>query len=229
VAAVGPVAAGARWAALAAFLTFFAVSWTKALVGEETCSCLSNRVPINPRWMAILDLAAILALWRWQPPEREGQSAGSRRLRLAVVLFLCLLLGASSGSIAFVSRPTALNNPISHDGAGDKALLVSLPGNLDLGVVPAGDRAEARFSLSNPGANAVKVGEITTSCGCFRVVLSNTVIGPGESTEATALLDLAEEPAFVGTLRLTAAAGAEEKVPAFVVHAKVMVEKRQAE
>jgi hypothetical protein len=212
-------ARGCRWAALSAFLAFSGVSTSKALASEATCSCF-GAVQMSPGWTAALDLSAILALWLWHPVERSGWPR-----RLCLVLFV----GVSAAIILAVSRPTALNNPLSPAAPENKALLVSLPRQLDFGVVPSGGLAEARFTLRNPGANTVQVGEITASCGCFRVVLNNTVIGPGETTEATARLDLAEEPDFVGRLRLTAVAGSEEKLPAFIIDAKVTVEKRRAE
>ncbi len=225
VAAVGPDPRGCRWAALAAFIAFFGASTSKALAGEATCGCF-GRVAISPRWTASLDFAAILALWLWQPAEGSGRPWGSHRVQVAAILPLSLLLSIFGGIMLAVSRPTALNNPISPDGAGDKALLVSSPDKLDFGAVPAGGRAEARFSLRNPGTSVVKVREITTSCGCFRVVLGNTVIGPEETAEAIVWLNLADEPDFVGTLRLTAVAKSGEQFPAFVVRAKVTVEKR---
>lgn len=97
---------GVRWAALAAFHTFLAVSVTRALAGEETCGCF-GRVPISPIWMAALDLAAILALWLWRPPKGRGVGRRVPWLRAMPVLVLLLLVGVSGGIVLAVGGPVA--------------------------------------------------------------------------------------------------------------------------
>jgi hypothetical protein len=47
-----------RWA-VGAFHVFFTLSLSRALAGEECCSCFGP-VPIDPRWTAALDLAAFV-------------------------------------------------------------------------------------------------------------------------------------------------------------------------
>jgi hypothetical protein len=89
---------GARWAALAAFHVFFTMSLSLALAGEESCGCF-GRVPIDPRWTAALDFAAILALWRWSPAEQGGWPVGGRNLRLGAILLLFLLVSVPGGIV----------------------------------------------------------------------------------------------------------------------------------
>jgi hypothetical protein len=88
----------ARWAALVAFHVFFTLSLSRALAGEASCGCFGP-VPIDPRWTAALDLAAILALWRWRPPERSGWPVGAHCLRVAAVPILFLLVGVPGGLV----------------------------------------------------------------------------------------------------------------------------------
>lgn len=95
---------------MVAFLAFFAVSLTKALMGEETCGCFSSRVPIDPRWAAAIDLAAILALWRWHPSERPGLPAGAREQCAVAALVLLLFVGVPGGIVLAVSGPAVLGD-----------------------------------------------------------------------------------------------------------------------
>jgi hypothetical protein len=89
---------GARWGALAAFHVFFTLSLSGALAGEESCGCF-GRVAIDPRWTAALDLAAILALWRWRPPEDPRWPIGSHSRRVAAFLLLFLVAGVPGGIV----------------------------------------------------------------------------------------------------------------------------------
>jgi hypothetical protein len=98
----------ARWTALAAFHAFFAFSLFKVLEGEASCGCFGP-VPISPRATAALDLAAILSLWLWHPPERAERAVGSRRLRDSAILFVLLLLGIPGGVVLAVSYPDVLD------------------------------------------------------------------------------------------------------------------------
>jgi hypothetical protein len=98
---------GARWAALVAFHVFFIVSLSKALAGEADCGCFGR--PVSPRWTAALDLAAILALWRWRPAETEGWLLRGPWLRAAVLLILALLVGIPGGIVLAVSGPAVLD------------------------------------------------------------------------------------------------------------------------
>jgi hypothetical protein len=64
----GLLSSFARWTALGAFLAFFGVSISKALAGEASCGCFGAVVQMSPRFTAIMDLAVIVALFRWRPP-----------------------------------------------------------------------------------------------------------------------------------------------------------------
>ena len=58
------------WAAvLALFGLFMCVSLYKAISGHATCGCF-GRVPVNPWYTRILDVAIVLSLLCWRPKER---------------------------------------------------------------------------------------------------------------------------------------------------------------
>jgi hypothetical protein len=81
------------------------------------------------------------------------------------------------------------------------------------------------FSLHNPRTTAVEVAEVRTSCDCFRVDLPTDIIEPGQKVQATARIDLSDDPKFAGRLVLDATARAkDQKAIAFVIYADVKVE-----
>jgi hypothetical protein len=114
---------GARRAALAAFLVFFVVSLFMALAGESSCGCF-GRVPVSPRYIAVLDFAASLSLWLWRPSAiAVERPVGSRLLRVAAVLLLFLLVGVPSGIVLAAHRPTSLNPDAEIDANQSVVLL----------------------------------------------------------------------------------------------------------
>jgi len=62
-----------RQAALVCFSAFACVSFYKALSGEATCGCF-GRVPVNPWYTLLLDLAAVAALLLCRPARRAETS-----------------------------------------------------------------------------------------------------------------------------------------------------------
>ncbi len=104
-------------------------------------------------------------------------------------------------------------------------LLRASPGSLDAGTVPQGGHRQIRFDLHNSGDTAVDVTEISTSCGCFEVVISDRQIVPGATVGAVARIDLADKPGFVGSLQLEATGrSGTNKTAAFIVRVHVDVE-----
>jgi len=89
--------------ALLCFSTFGCVTLYKALSGEATCGCF-GRVPVNPWYTLVLDLAAVTALLRWRPargaetsplpPVGEGPGVRARAgTRLGWILGISLAAG----------------------------------------------------------------------------------------------------------------------------------------
>jgi hypothetical protein len=105
---------GARWTALFAFGVFFAVSLSKAQGGEASCGCF-GRVSISPRWSAGLDLAAIIALWLWQPAESAGWTGEARWPRGAAVVLLMWLIGGAGGMLLAVNWPAGIDASVDID------------------------------------------------------------------------------------------------------------------
>lgn len=80
------------------------------------------------------------------------------------------------------------------------------------------------FWISNPTTRPVAIAQATTSCDCFKVIIENRFITPGERVLANATIDFHDDPRFVGHLQLGAEATVEdEKTTAFAITARVRV------
>lgn len=106
---------------------------------------------------------------------------------------------------------------------GEATLLAVEPTRLEMGTVDSGGNAEVSFQLRNPTPSEVEVATFQTSCDCFRVELSKPILSPNESITATASLNLADKPRFVGRLCLDARGRTADGKLAFAVEADVTV------
>ena len=113
-------------AALACFACFAGVSAVKAVLGDASCGCF-GRVPVNPWHTFGLDLTAIVALLRWQPPDAKPQygTQGFASLRFCLVRVGTLFL---VGKVVFVavSASFPFNGEISHEQSRHAASLRDL-------------------------------------------------------------------------------------------------------
>jgi hypothetical protein len=112
----------ARWTALVAFQAFFAFSLIKVMRGEARCGCFGP-APISPLGAAGLDLAAILSLWLWHPPEDTDRPVKPCWLRDAALLIFIPLLGVPGGVVLALTRPTALDADTEIDANHTAVLL----------------------------------------------------------------------------------------------------------
>jgi len=95
--------------------------------------------------------------------------------------------------------PSSANPPRSADRA--YRLTIS-PDPISLGTLGNGQSAKAAAFVRNPGAGAVTIERIDTSCPCLRALLEPTTIGPGETGRITLSFDPKDEPDFQGELSI---------------------------
>src|SRR5262249_39125672 len=76
----------------------------------------------------------------------------------------------------------------------------------------------------NAGTSPVVITELKTSCECLTLTLPKKVVAPGETVSATAKVDFADDPKYVGRLELEGTGKASSPGPdAFVIHVRVEV------
>jgi hypothetical protein len=172
----------ARAAAVCCFTLFLAVATKSALGRQESCGCLGNLI-VSPWLMAAFDILVLGCLIGFEPRSRP---IGRLRTGIALVLFLG------------VSLPLTLM--ISH--AGRQSQLIVTPAVVDLGTIPSGTVARARFTVSNPGPSVVSITSITPNCSCVEVTLSTTTITGSESANGEIILDTKVRPNFGGALAI---------------------------
>lgn len=63
--------------------------------------------------------------------------------------------------------------------------------NFSFGQIYQGEKVEHTFHFQNTGDAPLNVEKVRTSCGCTAALLSETVIGPGETGEVSATFDSA--------------------------------------
>lgn len=160
-------------------------------------------------------------------------------MRSQTLLLCCFVAAASwtthrlgaeaAGSLRQASGEVSVDDAAqqSSDRSADEkktpTLLVPSQPELDFGIRRAGGRYLATVSLHNPTATAVEVGQVWTSCGCFRLELNQKAVGPGERIVAEVTVDLTDDPTFTGLLRFQATGIDEQGAVAFVVHACAQV------
>ena len=122
-------------AALLCFSGFGCVSLYRALSGESTCGCF-GRVPVNPWYTLLLDLAAVTALLHWRPatnPARSllplaGEGPGVRagfRGQLACILGISLLVALPAALVMASYQAATLDE--AGDIFGDSEFVVLEP------------------------------------------------------------------------------------------------------
>jgi Protein of unknown function (DUF1573) len=87
-------------------------------------------------------------------------------------------------------------------GRSDHSMLTASPPLLDFGEVARGSRTERTFSISNPGQTSATIGNVEVSCDCLNIRIGGSTVRPGQSVQATALLDLSKEPEMTSSLRI---------------------------
>lgn len=83
---------------------------------------------------------------------------------------------------------------------GDHLSLALSPERLSLGVIAAGQKAQATLGVTNLTQQPVVADRIETSCPCLKVTPSSIRLAPGETTMLTIDFDSSSEPEFRGEL-----------------------------
>jgi hypothetical protein len=142
------------------------------------------------------------------------------------ILLLCLLAvivatTAATTITSFVRHEVAESNP---KALPLRIVLGELPAlAYDAGTIERGTRIEVPFVVANPRSSAVTLGPIRTSCDCFRIDLDSNRLEAGHEVAGRAVIDLAEEPMFVGGLSLEAEAQVANKDRSFALKLSVQV------
>lgn len=132
---------------------------------------------------------------------------------------LALILTASAVGCARLPAEATNNSTLQDGPAEDSTSLSPSSTQLDFGTLPRGGKRQISFSLANRQEYPIQVGQIQTSCDCFRVELASNVVAAGQSVQATAILDLTNDVSFSGTLELDAKAFVEKRSQlAFSMH-----------
>lgn len=98
------------------------------------------------------------------------------------------------------------------------------PDPVRLGILDAGQSAEAVITIRNPTAQSVSIDRVETSCPCIETGPARLEIAPGEIRELTLKFDASTEPEFGGALSVEVAGYGESG--RLVLRARVLVEVR---
>jgi uncharacterized membrane protein YphA (DoxX/SURF4 family) len=178
-----------RWVALTWFTLLLGVGASQAHSGARSCACFGP-VQVAPWLVALLDLAALAALWMVRPSDPSPHPPFSLRSHPTTLAAFFLVV-----SLVAVPAAWAMWN-VQPRGQ----LLEFNPSKLDLGTIRQGEYGELNFWLSNPGHSPVEITALESSCPCLQIELEKGTILPGEQVRALARFDSQREPGFSGTL-----------------------------
>jgi hypothetical protein len=109
--------------------------------------------------------------------------------------------------------------------ADELPVLVTSESKLDFGEILPADTPEKTVTITNQSAREVAIKSTASTCSCTKVESDVTVLAPGESTDITVRLLVADYPSNkVNTRVLIATDGAEPQGVAVEVHAKITPE-----
>jgi hypothetical protein len=132
-----------------------------------------------------------------QGPRPKAQGPRPKHF-LFTAYFVALSIAGCDSSVAGVNVPSTLKGAnVIPDG-----LLVPTSKIVDFGIVAQRGRKQAEIALTNRTSTALEVANIHTSCPCLVVQLARQQVGPSETVSAKIDLNFADEPDFVGHLRL---------------------------
>ena len=111
-----------RVAAIVVFTAFGAVAAYKGVTGEASCGCF-GKVPVNPWYTLILDVAAICALLASRPMSQAPRHAALQRFGWPVVAVIAVLVGVPGGYVMSIYEPAALADDGVIIGPGNLVIL----------------------------------------------------------------------------------------------------------
>lgn len=200
----------ARRCALVTFTCFLGFSLASSLAGERSCSCFGN-LAVSPWFASTIDLVAVGILLMCKPQTNTSFVVTTPMRKSFLILIFIVPLAV----------PPILASCIDTHSA----LLVPSEQSLDLGIVSMGGRRSATLCLTNKEVNAVEVKTVLSSCPCLKLRCPSQVVRPSETIRTLITLDLEEEPAFVGNLRITLQGRTQTGALAFSVQVRAKVQK----
>jgi len=86
-------------------------------------------------------------------------------------------------------------------GGSSPPRIVVDPTSQDLGEVPQ-KPLELTYTVRNEGGSPLRIGKVSTSCGCTTATVERDTIPPGESTELRVVFDPVEHNLYGKLLRI---------------------------
>lgn len=117
-------------------------------------------------------------------------------------------------------EPQPLSMAAPSPAAGPAFPVVPSAVVIDLGDLKPGAIVERAFTLRNGSSEQILIDTVETSCECTTVKLSNKMLAPGTTTDATVRFDLSSDPDFTGGLLIDVAGWAfkgRDKVQVFAL------------
>jgi hypothetical protein len=161
-----------RWAAMATFAVFSAVSLLQALAGKRSCCCFGV-VDAAPWFVFAMDVGILFYLWRIQP-DVAAQQFWTPRMRTVTT------------ALAVSCLTTGVGAAMWHRPASSALQVLDWPESpLQLSQ---GKTAEWKFRLRNVGNDGIRITRLTTSCECFSLRLAANHLQSGASIVGVALV-----------------------------------------
>ncbi len=174
-----------RYAALLMFACFLGAALSQVFSGARSCACF-GKVEFHP-WLAVaLDGGMLILLW-WAP--RRLDNAAPRILSssyLHAIHFGVLLI--------FPATLFAIGRSENYPRVNGSPAIV------DLRSLQQGGRRTFAMRLRNPHAKEVTIRHVNSSCRCLKANGLPWTVAPFQEKTVEYVLDLAEEPEFVGRL-----------------------------
>lgn len=172
-----------RVAAMGCFTLFVAMNVRQIREGSESCGCL-GQIEVDPWYVLAFDLAALAALWSWQPRSRQAQPMGfnpvphetTRRWWRLSVAILLTAVGFLAGAV--VLRHTMLS-------ASELARSIEIDHlTHDFGDADQAQSLTHSFTLRNVGEKPIEFTLVHSTCGCATTEdIVGRVLQPGQSLE----------------------------------------------
>jgi Protein of unknown function (DUF1573) len=164
---------------------------------------------IGLRAMVGLDLAALAALFVWQPLRR---TENNRPFVLHGALVFSLVWICASVSFPFVEA---------------LPLVTVSPPLVDLGTLRQGETHQFSILLRNTGKDTLVIGGFHSSCPCLSVRPTTLVLGPLEEASVDLCLEL-RETSSLGVLSMELTGWIDDNNAAFSTRIAVIIAERLA-
>jgi hypothetical protein len=169
---------GSWVAVLITFFGFAGASFYQGWIGQASCGCLGNKLSVNPWYMFVVDIAAVVTLIFARPdlkPLWENRVRIARTSACVLGGYLFLL-----GSLAAFAHYR--HGSISDALASLRSERLSVnPAMLDMGQGVPGETRDATVELANRTDQPIRIIGGTSDCSCTVLGDLPMTIPPGES------------------------------------------------